>query len=140
MRHDQLSVLALSDGTQSAQSATRAQSLCKGGLQRMTSTGVFACWQPQYAEQGIATFPVKDKRPCIRGWQKIGLKGSSELASKYANADAFGFQCGARSRITIIDIDSHDEGMVGEAVKLSPRMSMGKPGTGRMRRASPVCR
>ena len=118
---------------------TRAQSLCKGGLQRVTSTGVFAYWRRQYAEQGIATFPVKDKCPCIRGWQKIGLKGSSELASKYANADAFGFLA-SRSRLTIIDIDSNDERMVGEAEKLSPRMSMGKPGTGRMRRASPVCR
>ena len=84
----------------------------------MTSTGVFAYWQPQYAEQGIATFPVKDKRPCIRGWQKIGLKGSTELASKYADADSFGFQCGMRNGITLIDIDSPDEGMVGEAVKL----------------------
>ena len=33
LHHDQLPLLAISDGKQSAQSATRAQSLCKGGRQ-----------------------------------------------------------------------------------------------------------
>ena len=37
---------------------------------------------------------------------------------KFANADAFGFQCGKRSRITLVDIDSRDECMVDKAIKL----------------------
>jgi hypothetical protein len=81
-------------------------------------TGIFAQWQPRYAEHRIATFPVRDKRPCIRGWQNVGLPGSAQLAMKFLDVDAFGFQCGAQSRITLIDIDSHDERMVGEAIKL----------------------
>jgi Bifunctional DNA primase/polymerase, N-terminal len=81
-------------------------------------SGVFAEWQPRYAEHGVATFPVKDKRPCVRGWQTVGLNGSSQLAMKFADADAFGFRCGTRNRITLIDIDANDERMVGEAVRL----------------------
>ena len=81
-------------------------------------SGVFAEWQPRYAKHGVATFPVENKVPCVRGWQKVGIKGSSELAMRFADADAFGFKCGKRSRITLIDIDSRDERIVGEAVKL----------------------
>jgi len=73
-------------------------------------TGVFAEWQPRYAKHGVATFPVQNKRPRIHHWQKAGLLGSSQLAMKFADADAFGFQCGKRNRITLIDIDSRDEG------------------------------
>lgn len=81
-------------------------------------TGVFSEWQPRYAEHGVATFPVKDKRPRIRNWQKVGLNGSSQLAMKFADADQFGFQCGERNRITLIDIDSREERVVAEAIKL----------------------
>ena len=48
----------------------------------------------------------------------MGLKGSSQLVLKFADADAFGFQCGKANRITLIDIDSRDERIVGEAIKL----------------------
>jgi hypothetical protein len=48
----------------------------------------------------------------------VGLKGSSQLVLKFADADAFGFQCGKANRITLIDIDSRDERIVGEAIKL----------------------
>jgi hypothetical protein len=49
-------------------------------------TGIFAQWQPRYAEHRIATFHVKDKRPCIRGWQKVGLPGRlSHLAKQFVN-------------------------------------------------------
>jgi hypothetical protein len=81
-------------------------------------SGVFAEWQPRYAERGVATFPVENKRPRVSHWQRVGLKGSSQLAMKFADADAFGFQCGVRSRITLIDIDSGDERSVVEAIKL----------------------
>jgi Bifunctional DNA primase/polymerase, N-terminal len=81
-------------------------------------TGIFAEWQPRYAKHRVATFPVKNKRPCVRHWQKFGLKGSSQLVMKFPDADAFGFQCGARNRITIIDIDSREDCVVEEAIKL----------------------
>ncbi len=81
-------------------------------------SGVFAEWQPRYAEHGVATFPVADKRPSVRHWQNVGLNGSSQLAMKFADADAFGFQCGRRNRITLVDIDSQDERVVGEAIRL----------------------
>ena len=81
-------------------------------------SGVFTEWQPRYAAHNVATFPVEGKRPCVSHWQKIGLKGSAELAKKFVAADAFGFQCGALNRITLIDIDSDDENVVAEAVKL----------------------
>jgi hypothetical protein len=81
-------------------------------------SGVFAEWQPRYAKHGVATFPVENKRPCVRHWQKVGLKGSSQLALKFAAADAFGFKCGERNQITLIDIDSNDARMVAEAINL----------------------
>ena len=81
-------------------------------------TGAFAEWQARYAEHRVATFPVENKRPCIRNWQKVGLRGSSQLAMKFTEADAFGFQCGKPNRITLIDVDSRDERIVGEAIKL----------------------
>ena len=44
-------------------------------------TGVFKKWQSLYAEKGIATFPVNDnKKPCTKGYDKVGLNGSAELA------------------------------------------------------------
>jgi hypothetical protein len=95
----------------------------------------FAEWQPRYAEQGIATFPVKNKRPCVQGWQHVGIGGSLQLALKFPEADAFGFQCGKHNRITIIDIDSAQERMLDEAVRMfgqspltsSPRFSVMVP-------------
>jgi hypothetical protein len=81
-------------------------------------TGIFAEWQPRYAQHRVATFPVENKVPSVRNWQKMGLKASSQLAMKFADADAFGFQCGKANRITLIDIDSRDEGVVREAIKL----------------------
>ena len=80
-------------------------------------SGVFADWQPLYAEHGIATFPVENKIPREK-LAEVGLDGSSQLALKFPDADAFGFQCGARNRITLIDIDSDGENVVAEAIKL----------------------
>ena len=80
--------------------------------------GLFAEWQPRYAAHRVATFPVDGKRPRVRAWDRVGLRGSAQLAMKFADADAFGFQCGKRSRITLVDIDSRDERIVGEAIRL----------------------
>lgn len=77
--------------------------------------GVFAEWQPQYAERNIATFPVRDKRPAIRGYLKVGARGSSELAKKYPTANAFGFAC-EQAGVTVLDVDSPDEQIFADAL------------------------
>ena len=79
---------------------------------------IFSEWQPRYAERRIATFPVNaDKKPAVRRWNQITLSGSSRLAARFDGADAFGFQLGLRSGITVLDIDTHDETTLADALK-----------------------
>ena len=81
------------------------------------SAGIFPTAQPQYAAHGIATFPVGvNKRPSVRGYPRIGLRASTELASKFADAPGLGFMCGARSRVTVLDVDTSDERLVADAL------------------------
>lgn len=74
--------------------------------------GAFAEWQPQYAAHGIVTFPVvvdeNRKKPAVKGYLKIGLPTSSQLALKFAAHDALGIAC-KRNRLTILDVDTTDE-------------------------------
>ena len=80
-------------------------------------SGVFSRWQPEYAAHGIATFPVGEtKKPGIRGWQKVGLNGSAELAEKFTTADALGYVTGRRSNVTVLDIDTTDESVAEDAI------------------------
>src|SRR5262249_53769234 len=82
------------------------------------SKGIFSKWQPRYAEHGIATFPVDEtKKPRIRGWQKIGLRASTELADKFTDADALGYLTGRRSNVTVLDIDTADEKVAEDAIR-----------------------
>lgn len=75
--------------------------------------GIFATWQPRYARQGVATFPLliddKAKKPAVKGYAKTGLNGSEQLAMKFPDVDAFAFMAGKRSGVTVIDIDSQDD-------------------------------
>jgi hypothetical protein len=79
----------------------------------------FPSWQPTYAAHRIATFPVKiiggDKKPAIKGYGRVGLRGSEPLAFKF-NVDAFAFMCGRRNRITVLDIDSTDERLLADGI------------------------
>jgi hypothetical protein len=83
-------------------------------------TQSFGAWQPLYADHRIATFPVRvssdGKVPAIRGWQSVGLPGSSKLAQKFAGADAFGFCPGRRTGLTILDVDTPDERVLADAL------------------------
>jgi hypothetical protein len=80
-------------------------------------SGIFSRWQPRYAERGIATFPVDEtKRPRIKGWQKVGLRGSTELADKFTDADALGYVTGRLSNVTVLDIDTTDEKIAEDAI------------------------
>jgi hypothetical protein len=82
----------------------------------------FARWQPLYAAHGIATFPVKlqngGKVPAVIGYLKVGLRGSAELAVKFAASTSWGWACGPRNRLLVIDMDSTDEAIVPEGERL----------------------
>jgi hypothetical protein len=86
------------------------------------STGLFPRSQPAWAEQKVATFPVTVtadvKKPGIRGYGKVGLRASRDLAAKrqFARTDALGFMAGPRSRVTVLDIDAADERLLAEAL------------------------
>jgi Bifunctional DNA primase/polymerase, N-terminal len=86
----------------------------------LLSAQSFRDWQPLYADHRIATFPVRvsseGKVPAIRGWQRVGLPGSSKLAQKFAGADALGFCPGLRSGLTILDVDTPDERVLADAL------------------------
>jgi len=78
------------------------------------SAGVFQTSQAQYAAHRIATFPVgMNKRPAVRGYPRIGLRASRELA---VEAPALGFMCGERSGITVLDVDTTEEQVLADAL------------------------
>ena len=83
-------------------------------------SGAFSRAQPLYAEHGIATFPVRivgdDKRPGVKHYKKVGLPGSAQLAMRFENDNAFGFMVGDRTRLTILDVDAPDEGVLVRAL------------------------
>ena len=79
-------------------------------------TGVFQEWQPVYAKHGVATFPVNDNKiPAVRNYGRIGINASSSLASRFGSA-ALGFMCGKRSGITVLDVDTTDEGVLADSI------------------------
>jgi Bifunctional DNA primase/polymerase, N-terminal/Primase C terminal 1 (PriCT-1) len=79
--------------------------------------GVFAKWQPVYAERGIATFPcTSNKTPAVRNYGKFGVAASTAMRSRFPDADAFGFMCGKSSGITVLDVDSTDERILADAI------------------------
>ena len=80
-------------------------------------SGVFPKWQPLYAEHGIATFPVgADKKPAVKGYGRVGQRGSAALANKFHYANAFGYMLGEFSRVTVLDVDSTDQADLADAL------------------------
>lgn len=66
-----------------------------------------------YQDHGLAVFPTggKDgKRPLIKNYARLGVRGSRELAArrKFEGANV-GLCTGARSRLTVLDVDDTDE-------------------------------
>jgi hypothetical protein len=45
------------------------------------------------------------------------LSGSGKLAQRFTRANALGFQPGPRSRVTVLDIDTHDDAILSEALR-----------------------
>ena len=79
------------------------------------TTGAFADWQPRYAEYGIATFPVRDKKPAVRGYLHVGPALSRKFARRFADADAFGFAL-EPAGVVVVDVDTPDERILAEAL------------------------
>jgi Bifunctional DNA primase/polymerase, N-terminal/Primase C terminal 1 (PriCT-1) len=79
-------------------------------------TGLFAHWQPRYAEHGIPTFPVRNKRPAVRGYLKLGSITSARLAEKFPDACSIGFALGGRSKITVLDVDTPNERVLADVL------------------------
>jgi hypothetical protein len=80
--------------------------------------GIFAQWQPRYAERGIPTFPVDGvaKKPAVNGYLNVGPDLSRQLALKFSAIDAFGVALGRRNRFTILDVDTTDERVLADAL------------------------
>jgi hypothetical protein len=75
----------------------------------------FAQLQHAYAAHGVATYPLAEsKTPAIRGYAKVGLRGSGQLAIKFADATAAGFWAGPKNRKTVLDIDSTDDKLLAD--------------------------
>jgi hypothetical protein len=80
----------------------------------------FAQWQPIYAAHGLSTFPVRidagNKKPMVKNYLRAGRRYSDRLAQQFPDAQAFGFALGKRTRITVLDSDSNDEGVLANAL------------------------
>lgn len=83
--------------------------------------GVFAEWQPRYAEHKIATFPVNnDKKPLVSRYDRIGINASGQLAFdlRFEECMNLGFMAGKRNRVSVVDVDTTDEDVWREAERV----------------------
>lgn len=87
---------------------------------RAECNGLFPQWQPEYAARKIATFPVRivedDKRPAIKNYKNVGVRGSTQLATRFENDNVFGFMVGERTGITILDVDDKSSACLTAAI------------------------
>jgi hypothetical protein len=81
-------------------------------------SGRFSLFQPVYADLGITAIPcsTSEKKPLVSHWQQMGIPASRQLASKFTDANALGIACGDRNKITVLDVDSTDRGVLKEAI------------------------
>lgn len=83
--------------------------------------GVFAEWQPRYAEHGVATFPVNDdKKPLVTRYDRIGVTASGQLAFdlRFEECMNLAFMAGKRNRLSVVDVDTADEAVWREAERV----------------------
>jgi hypothetical protein len=52
------------------------------------------------------------------GYQRTGLRGSKELAERFATANALGAMLGARNNLTIVDVDTRDKQALDAALSI----------------------
>jgi hypothetical protein len=81
----------------------------------------FRYWQAQYARRGFPTFPVridgKSKRPMVRAYATVGLPYSAKLADRFPNEPAFGLMLGKHTGLTVVDVDTPDQGTFRAAIE-----------------------
>ncbi len=86
----------------------------------MGNVGIFSHWQPEYAARGLPTFPVivtgDTKKPAVLGYMKVGMQASLRLGKQFLNANAFGVVCGAKTNLTVLDVDCGDERVLADAL------------------------
>ena len=77
----------------------------------------FSEWQPIYAERGIALIPCgPNKAPLVRNPQKFSRDASALVAHRLGSANAYGYYCGRRNGITVLDVDTPDEKVLADAM------------------------
>jgi hypothetical protein len=81
-------------------------------------TGRYSQFQPLYADLGITAIPCStdEKKPLVSHWTKMGLPASRQLAIRFIDANALGIVCGEHNRITTLDVDTTDHGVLKEAI------------------------
>ena len=57
-----------------------------------------------------------DKAPLVKNPQKFGPDTSAEIVNKFSKASAFGYYCGKRNGITVLDVDTTDERVLSDAM------------------------
>jgi hypothetical protein len=79
---------------------------------------IFGQWQSDYAERGLPTFPVEidgtNKVPMTRGYQRVGIPGSTELAKRYGHAGAMGLTL--NSSLMVVDVDTKSENALADVL------------------------
>ena len=82
-----------------------------------SSSGLFEHWQRVYADRRIATVPCSaEKRPFVSNPQRFGLRASQALALRFPDASVLGFCAGRRNGLTVLDVDTTDERILGDAL------------------------
>ena len=88
------------------------------GFSSETDFQLFARHQPKFAAHGVATFPcsTSEKKPLVTNYFQMGVRASTALTRRFANADAMGFATGRRNGITVLDVDVPDQRVLDDAV------------------------
>jgi hypothetical protein len=77
----------------------------------------FLHWQPIYAERGITLIPCGDNKvPLVKNPQKFGRDASAAISTRYQDATAFGYYCGRRNGVTVLDVDTPAERVLADAI------------------------
>ena len=67
--------------------------------------------------EGLLSIPCSStKAPLVKHPQKFGREASTEIAGKFSEASAFGYYCGKRNGITVLDVDTTDERVLSDAL------------------------
>ena len=83
--------------------------------QTTSTAGTFEASAEYFYQLGLYPFPVNDKVPAIKGWQKRrGLETTVSLASKFPDAN-IGIPTGHNTGITVLDLD--DASQLEAAIK-----------------------